>query len=338
MEYYTASQIAKKWNISEQMIRRYCKDGRITAVFENGTWLIEKGQKRPTQKKKRRTETLPVIIPESTTILASEPPPLLKALIAQREKGRYSGLYDYIQINMSYSNNRMASGRMTRNQIEVLYKEDRIFTNNEYIKVNDIIEARNSFLCVDLIIDEAMEPLNSDFILKLHSTLRANIVGFKRLPQECGSYRPPSKESTDNLPHISSAVKSLLSKYEQQTTIGLEDIMNLHVRFEKIHPFEDCNGRVGRLIVLKECLRHGITPFIIDDKHRRAYLDGIETWETQRACLLDLCSKTQERFKAFMTVNQHLEDQDRIKQISEDRKKKKLARQKQKKSRPKTTF
>lgn len=336
MEYYTAKQLAKKWNISEQMVRNYCKDGRIkNAVFENGVWLIEKGQRRPTRKKNYcNKKALPANIPEP----APEPPPLLKALVAQREESHYSGLYDYIQVNMSYSNNRMASGRMTRNQIEVLYQEDKIFTNNEHIKANDIIEARNSFLCVDLIIDNAMEPLNPDFILKLHDTLRADIVGFKRLPQESGAYRPPSNGSTEDLSHISSTVESLLSEYELQATIGIEEIMNLHVRFEKIHPFEDCNGRVGRLIVLKECLRHGITPFIIDDKHRRAYLDGIETWENQRTCLLDLCSKAQERFKSFMEISQYLEDQDRRKRRSEDRKKVKLARQKQKKSRPKTTF
>lgn len=329
MDYYTADQLAKRWGISEQMVRRYCKEGRIeNAIMQNGVWLIEKGQRKPKRKDYGSK-------PDTPERVEPEPPELLKKIMNQREEKKYAGLYDYIQINMSYSNNRLASGRLTRNQIETLYRQDKIFTNNEEIKVNDIIEARNSFLCMDLIIDEAMTPLSQEFILNLHKTLRADMVGTKRSMQQSGTYQLPDASGTrstrEGMQRIIKEMRTLLDEYEKQEGRGLEEIINLHVRFERIHPFEDCNGRIGRLIVFKECLRHGITPFIIDDKNRRSYLDGIKQWDTFREGLLGLCKEIQGRFQAFMVVSQYLEDKDKAKRRREARKKLQLAKRKVKK-------
>ena len=156
MNYVTANQAAERWGVSEGIVRRYCRDERIPDAYQEfGTWYIPENAARPTRKKKE----------------ASQLPKLLKTLIKQRDGKMYRGLYEYLQINMVYSNGRMASNRLTRDQIEVLYKTDRIFTNKESIKVNDIIEARNHFLCVDMILSNAMKPLTQTFIQQLQSTL-----------------------------------------------------------------------------------------------------------------------------------------------------------------------
>lgn len=324
MEYCTSDQMAKKWGISKQMVRRYCKDGRVdTAVYENGVWLIDKNQKRPERKSYTKKADFP--------ITPQHEPELLESLRAQRKKRKFSGLYEDIQINMAYSNNRLASGRLTRNQITALFQTDNFFTVNEHIKVNDIIEARNSFLCVDLIMDEAMKPLTQRFILKLHKTICANIIGPKRLPLQSGKFRstPSAKNQTAAASSLQMAkvINELFSNYEQQNNIGLEQILDLHVQFEKVHPFDDFNGRIGRLIIFKECLRHEITPFIIHDKVRRTYLDGINSWEVQKDCLLDLCINLQEQFQSSIEVNQHLEELDRAKRRRERRRRAKLAQQ-----------
>ena len=152
MEYLTASEIAAKWNVSEQLVRRHCRNNRIPDAYQEfGIWYIPENAAKPTRKKKE----------------ASQLPKLLKTLIKQRDGRMYRGLYEYLQINMVYSNGRMASNRLTRDQVEVLYKTDRIFTNKESINVNGIIEARNHFLCVDMILSNAMKPLTQTFIHQL---------------------------------------------------------------------------------------------------------------------------------------------------------------------------
>ena len=144
MKHIAAKQAATNWEISEQLVRRYCKEGRIENAYqESGVWYIPENAEKPTRKKK---EEIPL-------------PKLLLKLCKQRDSGKNKGLYDYLQINTAYSNNRMASNRLTRQQVEMLYKSDKIFTVNEAIKVNDIIEARNQFVCIDYVLSEAMHPL-----------------------------------------------------------------------------------------------------------------------------------------------------------------------------------
>ena len=264
MEYLTASEIAAKWNVSEQLVRRHCRENRIPDTYQEfGTWYIPADAEKPARKQKEVKPT----------------PILLKKILKQRDGKQYRGFYEYLQINMVYSSGRMASNRLTRNQVEVLYKKDRIFTTSEDIKVNDIVEARNHFLCVDTILTNAMKPLTQTLINQLQAQLLSDSCKHRRHAPTPVGYRktPASKKfgKTTSPAKISAAMADLIEKYETKKSVDLEDILDFHVKFERIRPYEDCNGRVGRLIMLKECLRHGIIPFIIDDKHRTGYLDGI---------------------------------------------------------------
>lgn len=298
MEYITSKEAAEKWGVSERMVRIYCVQERIPNAYQEfEIWYIPENASKPTRKKK---EAPPL-------------PKLLKILIKQRDGKMYRGLYEYLQINMVYSNGRMASNRLTRDQIEVLYKTDRIFTNRESIKANDIIEARNHFLCVDMILSNATKPLTPGFIQQLQSTLLSESCRHKRHAPVPLGYRKtitnPKFGATTPPAQIPTAISKLFREYEALDDVGFHEILDLHVRFECIRPFEDCNGRIGRLLMLKECLRHGITPFIIDDKRRTCYLEGIRQWDEDRSILMDVCMDAQMRFEAQIALQGLLECQ-----------------------------
>ncbi|MCI6185196.1 MAG: Fic family protein [Clostridiales bacterium] len=238
-------------------------------------------------------------------------PPLLKNLIKQRDGRQYRGLYDYIQINMVYSNGRMASNRLTRNQIEMLYKTDRIVTGCEAIKINDIIEARNHFLAVDMVLSNAMKPLNQTLIHQIQMQLHSDNCRHKRHAPIPYGYRKtttaPKFGKTTPPSEIGAAMTALIKEYESQKYIGFHEILDFHVKFERIRPFEDCNDRVGRLLMLKECLRHSVTPFIIDDKRRTGYLEGIRCWDKNRSVFMDVCMEAQMRFETQIALQGLLE-------------------------------
>lgn len=296
MNYMTANQAAERWGVSEEIVRRYCREERIEDAYqEDGVWFIPADASKPTRKKKE----------------APQLPKLLLALRKQRDTGRYAGLYDYLQINMVYSNNRMASNRMTRQQVETLYKSDKIFTVNEALKINDVIEARNHFICVDHILTEAMAPLTQSFVQRLHTMTYSDCCDHRRKPLPAGGYRKtqttPKFGKTTPPKDINKALGELFRKYEAQPEIGFHEILDLHVRFERIRPFDDCNGRIGRLLMLKECLRHNVIPFIIDDKRRTGYLEGIRQWDKDRSILMDVCMEAQMRFEAQIALQGLLE-------------------------------
>ena len=242
-------------------------------------------------------------------------PPLLRRLHRQRSSG-YADLYNYLQINMSYSSNRMSSNRLTRNHVEYLFKKGKILATNENMKLNDFIEVRNHFLCVDSVLAEAMKKLKPAMFLKWHSTLFSDTCGHKFKPIKAGVYRTggvPFKTGA-KIPasEISTNLTAMCQEYEKLRAVTLQDILELHVQFENIHPFDDGNGRIGRLLMLKECLRHGITPFILDDKRRSAYLDGIRCWEKDPLPLMQVCMEAQSRFQAQIELEKLLEAQARI--------------------------
>lgn len=309
MEYITAKEAAEKWSISEQLVRRHCRNNRIPHAYqEAGTWYIPANAEKPARKQK---EAKPV-------------PPLLRKLLKQRDGKQYRGFYEYLQINMVYSNGRMASNRLTRNQIEMLYKKDKILTNGEPIKVNDIVEARNHFLCVDTILTNAMKPLTQTFINQLQAELLSDNCKHKRHDPTPVGYRKTaaSKKFGKTTPpaKISAAMASLIEKYEAKDSVEFEDILDFHVQFERIRPYEDCNGRIGRLIMLKECLRHDVTPFIIDDKRRTGYLDGIRFWDDDPDVLMDVCIEAQLRFEAQIALQGLMESHARLTKMMEKNK------------------
>ena len=296
MNYISPKEAAQKWGVSERMVCRYCIQGRVSDAYQEfGTWFIPEDAPKPGRQAK---ETKPL-------------PALLQKLLRLRNHTQYRGLYAYLQINMVYSNGRMASNRLTRDQVEVLYKTDRIFTPGEPAKINDIIEARNHFLCVDMILDNAMKSLTPAFIHQLQSTLLSESCRHKRHAPVALGYRKipstPKFGKTTPPAEIPAAINQLFKKYESLRSIGLPEILDLHVQFERIRPFEDCNGRIGRLLILKECLRHNVMPFVIDDKRRTGYLDGIRRWDEDRSILMDVCMEAQMRFEAQIKLQKLLE-------------------------------
>ena len=306
MKHITAKQAATNWEISEQLVRRYCKEGRIENAYqEAGIWYIPENASKPTRKGKEE----------------AQPPKLLLKLCRQRDSGKYRGLYDYLQINMAYSNNRMASNRLTRQQVEVLFKADKIFTVNEAMKVNDIIEARNQFVCIDYVLNEAMRPLTQTFVQKLYTMVHGDCCGHRRKALHDDGYRkteaPPKYGKTTPPKEINKALGDLFRKYETQKEIGLHEILDLHVRFERVRPYEDYNGRIGRLLMLKECLQHGIMPFVIDDKRRTRYLEGIRKWGEDDGIFTEVCLEAQKRFGEQIELQRLMEKHYRLRSFKE---------------------
>lgn len=290
MEYMTVKEAAEKWNTSVQVVRRFCRQERIAGVVQQeGAWLIPKYAKKP-----GRAEPMEA----GAAIL----PALAQKLLRQKKKKSFHGLYDYVQINLTYSSCRMASNRLTRQQVETIFTKGKVSVSFEPMKVSDLVEVLNHCVCVDYILDHAQEPLTPKFIKDLHYQLVFGTVDDRRKRVAPGQYRSPksSRKAPFMLPadQVSSKLKALIAEYEALTEVERRDILRFHVRFERIFPFEDCNGRIGRLIMFKECLRHDVMPFIIDDKQRNRYLEGLREWDEDPGILTEVVMEAQSRFDA----------------------------------------
>ena len=290
MQYLSTREMAEKWGVSMTLIKRLCNQGRIVgAVYKDGVWRIPEDAVRVERTILEHTEE-------------PELPELAKKLQNQKKKRNFHGLYDFVIIDLTYSSSRMASCRLTRLQVETIFRKGKIRESFEPMKVSDVIEVLNHIHCVDYILDHVMEPLTQKFIRKLHETLMTGTVDAYRQQVRPGEYRTVTSRPRDRelLPvsRINSSLTELIRNYEHQTEIERNQILDFHVRFEEIFPFEDGNGRVGRLIMFKECLRHGIMPFIIDDKRRSRYLRGIKEWHDDRFEMIDVVMEAQDRFEA----------------------------------------
>ena len=290
MNYLSVRETAEKWGVNISLVRRFCLQGRIPgAVQKKDGWCIPEDAVRPTRTVLEHTE-------------APELPELAKKLQNQKKKRNFHGLYDFTIIDLTYSSSRMASVRLTRQQVETIFKKGKVRESFEPLKVSDVIEVLNHIHCVDYILDHVMEPLSQKFIRKLHHILMTGTVDEYREQVRPGEYRTVTSRPRDRqLLHpdkIHSSLAELIAAYEKQTETERNHILDFHVRFEEIFPFEDGNGRVGRLILFKECLRHGVMPFIIDDKRRSRYLRGIKEWHDDRYELVDVVMEAQERFEA----------------------------------------
>ena len=290
MEYITVKEAADKWNTSVQIVRRLCRQERIPGVVQtDGAWLIPEDAKKPDRA-------------EYTVAEAKELPPLAKKLVRQKKKKNFHGLYDYVQTDLTYSSSRMASNRLTRQQVETIFKKGKVSVSFEPMKVSDLVEVLNHCVCVDYILDHVEEPLSQKFIKHLHYQLTFGTVDECRKKVTPGQYR--TKNSYRKEPFMSPSdkigdkLKALVAEYESLEEVDRREILNFHVRFERIFPFEDCNGRIGRLIMFKECLRHEVMPFILDDKRRSRYLEGIREWDNDPGILSEVVMKAQSRFDA----------------------------------------
>ena len=288
MKHMTIKEAANKWNVSEQMVRRYCKEGKIPGAVQKGAvWSIPNGTKKPGQGTPEPTKELTQF---ATTI------------VYQKEKNYHFGIYEYIQVNLAYSSNRMASNRLTRVQVMDAYRTNRVSVAFEPMKIDDVIETVNHFLCMRYVIDNLVTPLNAAFIKKLHYILFYGTYSDRRDKNRVGTFRTEPRKMGIPAGNIVKELNELLIRYEKQKKVDFDKILEFHAHFEHIHPFDDGNGRLGRVIMMKECLRHGVDPFIVDDKRRNQYYKGIASWDTDPDVLRTVCREAQTRFQGQMEL------------------------------------
>ena len=289
MKYVSVAQIAKKWGVSERTVRNYCAEGKIPEAFLTGkTWNIPEDAQRPDRINKK----------------SDEPETLLDVLRTEKASGTKGGIYHKVQIELTYNSNHMEGSRLTHDQTRYIYETNTIGVEAGTVNVDDIVETANHFRCIDLVIDSAGQMLSEPFIKTLHRTLKNGtsdsrkdwfVVGdYKKIPNEVGGRDTTAPEE------VSTEMKQLLASYNRMPDKTLEDLIAFHVAFESIHPFQDGNGRVGRLILFKECLKNGIVPFIIDEDLKLFYYRGLHEWNTERGYLIDICLSAQDKFKKYL--------------------------------------
>ena len=289
MNYLSVAETAKKWNISERSVRNYCAQERIPgAVLIGKTWHIPENAEKPARSNGKKT-----------------PVKTLLSILQEEKRTKYAGgIYHKTQIDLTYNSNHIEGSRLTHDQTRYIFETNIIGVENEVLNVDDVIETSNHFRCIDLIIDHAASTLSEHFIKKLHHILKTGTsdsrkdwfaVGeYKRLPNEVGGMQTSLPEE------VADRMKALLSDYNAVPKKTLDDILDFHVRFERIHPFQDGNGRVGRLIMFKECLKYNIVPFIIEENLKLFYYRGLKEWYNEKGYLTDTCLTAQDKYKAYL--------------------------------------
>ena len=289
MRYLSVAEIAKKWNISERSVRNYCAHGRVQGAFLTGkAWNIPANAEKPERFNKKK-----------------EHPYTLLDILQEQKASKYSGgIYHKTQIDLTYNSNHMEGSRLTYDQTRYIFETNTIGVGSEVLNVDDVIETVNHFRCVDMVIDHARAALTEKFIKELHLTLKSGtsdsrkdwfaVGDYKKLPNEVGGRDTALPEE------VAGKMKALLAAYNTKKEKTLEDILDFHVKFERIHPFQDGNGRVGRLIMFKECLKYKIVPFIIEDNLKMFYYRGLKEWDHEKGYLTDTCLTAQDRYKAYL--------------------------------------
>lgn len=289
MRYLSTAEIAKKWDVSERSVRNYCANGRVPGAFlTRKMWNIPENAPKPERSNKKK-----------------EKPTTLLDILQNEKANKYSGgIYHKTQIDLTYNSNHMEGSRLTHDQTRYIFETNTIGIEKEVLNVDDVIETANHFRCIDMIIDRAKLSLTEKIIKELHLILKNGtsdsrkdwfaVGNYKKLPNEVGGMETALPEEVAN------KMKKLLSEYNNKEEKNFEDILDFHVKFERIHPFQDGNGRVGRLIMFKECLKYNIVPFIIEDNLKMFYYQGLKEWDNEKGYLTDTCMTAQDRYKAYL--------------------------------------
>ena len=222
----------------------------------------------------------------------------------EQAKNRLQLIIRKMQIDLTYNSNHIEGSRLTHDQTRYIFETNTIGVENEVLNVDDVIETANHFRCIDMIIDNAKAALTEKLIKELHLILKNGtsdsrkdwfVVGdYKKLPNEVGGMDTALPEE------VADKMKALLTEYNAKEEKTFEDILDFHVKFERIHPFQDGNGRVGRLIMFKECLKYNIVPFIIEDSLKLYYYRGLKEWNNEKGFLTDTCLTAQDKYKAYL--------------------------------------
>lgn len=285
MEYLTVKEIANKWNISDRSVRNYCAIGRIPGAYLKGkVWLIPEDAKKPVLNKKEET--------------------LLEILQDEKSRKYSGGIYHKTQIDLTYNSNHIEGSRLSHDQTRYIFETNTINMEGEIVNVDDVVETTNHFRCIDMIIDNARAPLSEKLIKELHFILKNGtsdsrkswfaIGEYKKKPNVVGGMETVLPEE------VGEKIKNILKEYNGIKKKTFDDILDFHVKFERIHPFQDGNGRVGRLIMFKECLKYNIVPFIIDDSLKMFYFRGLKEWDNEKDYLRDTCLTGQDRYKVYL--------------------------------------
>lgn len=287
--YISVEEAAQNWQISERSVRNYCAHGRVEgALLEGKIWKIPSTAQKPERKPRHSSA-------EET---------LLTFLKREKEAGLKGGIYHKIQIDLTYNSNHIEGSNLTHDQTRYIFETKTLGVTDKAVKVDDIVETVNHFRCIDLIIEGAHTKLTESFIKQLHFILKSGTTDSQKSWFRVGDYKMLENEvggnETTKPVEVAGAIKSLLKEYNSKTKITFDDILDFHVRFESIHPFQDGNGRVGRLIMFKECLKHNIVPFIITEELKMYYYRGIKNWKTERVYLRDTCLTGQDAMKAIL--------------------------------------
>ena len=289
MRYLSVAEIAKKWDVSERSVRNYCANGRVPGAFlTRKMWNIPENAPKPERSNKKK-----------------EKPTTLLDILRDEKANKYSGgIYHKTQIDLTYNSNHMEGSRLTHDQTRYIFETNIIGIEKEVLNVDDVIETANHFRCIDMIIDRAKLSLTEKIIKELHLILKNGtsdsrkdwfaVGNYKKLPNEVGGMETALPEEVAN------KMKKLLSEYNNKEEKNFEDILDFHVKFERIHPFQDGNGRVGRLIMFKECLKYNIVPFIIEDNLKMFYYRGLKEWDNEKGYLIDTCLTAQDKYKAYL--------------------------------------
>lgn len=289
MKFLSVAQTAQKWNLSERTVRNYCGNGKIPDAFLTGKkWNIPENAERPKKAKK------------------SMPPPrtLLEVLKAEKASKIKGGIYHKIQVELTYNSNHIEGSKLTHDQTRYIFETNTIGITDSAVNIDDIVETANHFKCIDTVIDNAAKPLSETFIKQLHLTLKNGtsdsrkdwfVVGdYKKYPNEVGGKITVLPEK------VPESIKLLISEYNKIKDKTFNDIIRFHYEFECIHPFQDGNGRIGRLILFKECLKNNIVPFIIDENLKMFYYRGLNEWKSEKGYLIDTCLTAQDKFKKYL--------------------------------------
>ena len=286
MRFLSVAEVAKKWNLTNRMVRNYCAKGRIPGAFLTGkTWNIPEDAQKPMREVKQElTDNV-----------------LLNILREQKRMGLKGGIYHKTQIELTYNSNHIEGSTLTHDQTQYIFETNTIGIENKNVNVDDIVETANHFKCVDYVIENATNELTEKMIKELHFLLKTgtsdsrkdwfNVGEYKELPNEVGG------EETCQPENVKKEMKQLIITYNAIKNKSMESIVEFHKHFEKIHPFQDGNGRVGRLIMFKECLANSIVPFILDEDHKLFYYRGLKEWDNERGFLIDTCLSCQDKYK-----------------------------------------
>lgn len=289
MKFLSVSEIAEKWNVSERTVRNYANNKRITgAKLESRSWKIPADATKPNRLNQKE----------------KKPISLLDILKDEKKSSRKGSIYHKVQIDLTFNSNHIEGSKLTHDQTRYIYETNTIGMEDGVINVDDIVETTNHFRAIDIVIENAKLKLSERLIKELHKVLKNgtsdsrkdwfNVGEYKKLPNEVGGRGTVLPES------VSLHMKQLLDDYNAIEEKDLRDLAEFHYKFESIHPFQDGNGRVGRLLLFKECLKYNITPIVIDEELKMFYYRGLSKWEEEQGFLIDTFLSGQDKFKKHL--------------------------------------